>query len=509
MKRLLLLVPVLAACIALPAQAGYRQMKDQLESYQPPMLVTPDPEPPAAALQAPEDALAKQTRVLEAVKAKWEADLRETDASLPFSPDARRLKSLAAAADDHFAATKLTTGFSLETLQALAWLRNPGIQAAKDRLRASLQALPQVTYLDEVLRSYSAFTDALMTGVGPMKGKDSVAPTFPFPGVMSLKGQVAEKEIEAARESLAATGRDVVSDARKIYWNLLFVRRARAIAQQMRDLLSRLESVATTRYESGKTSFQDVVKVRIQKETAAVDLKTLEERRNNIHAMIRALLGLPAGAGIGRPADRKPPMGVVPLNRLYAFARAHRQELLRMQAVVGKMERMIQMAETMIQPRFTTNLFLTQGKAVTTAGSAAMKPAFAVTAEAFTGAGLPKNAWFGTRDAYLMETRASLAAMKQELVGAQAMTDQRVRDAWFALDQARRESALYENTVVKLSQSALEVSTRGYESGTVGFADVIASHTLWLSANMTYQRKLADLGVARAELERVLGAPLP
>jgi outer membrane protein TolC len=190
------------------------------------------------------------------------------------------------------------------------------------------------------------------------------------------------------------------------------------------------------------------------------------------------------------------------------MAREHRQELRRMRAQVGKMERMIEMAETMIQPPFTLNLSLTQAGAVTTTGPAATRDAFPTSTTAAVGAGLPKAPWYGSNDAYLKETRLSLAAMKQELIRAEAATDRRVREAWFALDQARREADLYGRTVVSLSRSALDVSTKGYEAGTVSFADVIASHTLWLKAHLTYQRKLADLGVAMAELERTVGAPL-
>jgi outer membrane protein TolC len=61
---------------------------------------------------------------------------------------------------------------------------------------------------------------------------------------------------------------------------------------------------------------------------------------------------------------------------------------------------------------------------------------------------------------------------------------------------------------VKLSQSALDVSTRGYESGTVSFADVIGSYTIWLKASLTLDRKRSDYGIAWAELEQVVGTSL-
>ena len=76
------------------------------------------------------------------------------------------------------------------------------------------------------------------------------------------------------------------------------------------------------------------------------------------------------------------------------------------------------------------------------------------------------------------------------------------------MDKAKREAALYRDTVVDLSKSALDVSTRGYESGTVSFADVIGSYTNWLDVGLALARKVSDIGVARAELEQAVGTSL-
>jgi outer membrane protein TolC len=179
-----------------------------------------------------------------------------------------------------------------------------------------------------------------------------------------------------------------------------------------------------------------------------------------------------------------------------------------MRAKVGKMERMIEMAETMVLPPYTLNLSLYDDEAVNQVGSVAMKETFPAVTTASRGAGLPKMPWYGTNDAFLRETRQKLKALKAELVQIEAATQTLVRNSWFDLDRAKREETLYRQTVVKLSQAALEVSTRGYETGKVTFADVIASYNTWLRANLTLERKKSDLGVARAELERVLGTSL-
>jgi outer membrane protein TolC len=116
--------------------------------------------------------------------------------------------------------------------------------------------------------------------------------------------------------------------------------------------------------------------------------------------------------------------------------------------------------------------------------------------------------WYGVQDAYLRETRQKLKALREDLKQAEAATADRVRSSWFELDRAKREMFLFKDKVVNLSKSALDVTTRGYESGNVLFADVIASYTLWLDANLSLANQQRNFGVAWAELEQTVGTTL-
>ena len=108
----------------------------------------------------------------------------------------------------------------------------------------------------------------------------------------------------------------------------------------------------------------------------------------------------------------------------------------------------------------------------------------------------------------MRETRQKLSALRQALRQAEAATDDRVRSSWFELDRSRREMLLFREQVVNLSKSALDVTSRGYESGQISFADVIASYTLWLDANLSLADYQRNLGVAWARLEQTLGTTL-
>ena len=515
--RIFPLLGFLILLTAFPVYGGYREMKSSLEEYRPPSYVrrranpperVPIPEPGA---DTGRDAFETARQKLETMKERWAETLREPeDTGIAFvQPDPDLMGRLRPVASSPAATVEeLEETFSLETLEALTLLRNPGIESARNNVEATLESFSQVTHLDEILRQYSVFTEGLMTGVGPMRGAEPVRSRFPFPGVTALKGQAVDQAVRAAVEALEIARRDAVTDIRKAYWNLVYLRKAREITAETLGLFRNLESVADTRYRAGNTSFQDVIKIGIRTSILQEELTTLAERQRNLETVLLELMDLPPKSKVGRPADRTPAKTLPALDRLYALAGERRQELRRMRAMIGRSERMIEMAETMVLPPFTLEFSYYENTPIQQVGSAATRPSFPTSTDASRGSGLPKSPWYGKNDAWLRQTRQNLAALRANLRKAEAATDQMVREAWFALDKALRETALYENTVVGLSRSALDVSTRGYESGTVPFADVISSYSTWLDVRTSLARKQSDIGVARAELEQVVGTTL-
>lgn len=511
MNRKSIIILWLTLWVIHPVHAGYHDLKSEYDSYRPPAYFT-DQFRPVPERQRPvvDKEFGDGQQRLEELKAGWEKALMVEENDSGFlvleSDFVESLKP--AAADTVAAADAVKKAFSLKHLEALALLRNPGMKAAENRFRGSLEAFTQVSALDQILRRYAAFTEDLMTAVGPMKGKDPIKMKFPFPGVSALKGQIVNQQVLAERESLEISRRDAVTEVRMAYWNLIYVIQAKGITADMCELLKRIEAVANARYETGKTSYQDVIKIRINRKILEEDLTTLEERQRNVESKIREIINLPPDSKLGPPDMIPAPLEIPALDKLYGIARDRRQELRRMRALVGKTERMIEMAETMILPPYALSFSFYEDEAINMAGSLAKKDAFPVQTEAATGAGLPKMPWYGVEDAYLRETRQKLYTLKEELNYAEVSTRTMVRSAWFEMDRARRETDLYHKDIVQLSRSALYVSTRGYESGKVSFADVIDSYMTWLRTNLMLARNQSDLGVARAKLEQFVGVSL-
>jgi outer membrane protein TolC len=503
---------LLAVVISCPACSHYQKLSADYETYNPPAIISTPISPipkPAKDSQSDID-FRNQKALLDEMGRRWEAALNSPGSDTRFfSPAPGQLSSLEpAACDAAVAAHALSSGFTLETLEILALLRNSGVISAEKTFRSKLQSYTQISNLDEMLRQYSAFTQAVMTGVGDMADKESPAMKFPFPGVMALKGEIVNQEVKIAREELETVRKTVVTDSRRVFWNLTYNRRAQEITGATLELLGQLELSARKRYEVGKETLQDVVRVQIQQGKLREEQNTLKEEQKSLQTNIRKIADLTPGSDIGFPAIREPRRELSAIDRLSDLALEQSQELRTIRAMIGGMERMIEMAETEIYPRFTQNLSLFENKAVIQVGAIKTEAPFADVAKSYMGDGLPKNPWFGLDDAYLWETRGKLEALRNELKNAENVMHFRVREGWFKLDLAIREERLYTKKIRELSRLSAEVTSLRYEAGVAQMRDVVEFYMTWFGACLTSERKKSEIGIARADLDEIVGTSL-
>lgn len=487
--------------------AGYKEHLEEWRRFQFPLPAPPPAPPETKASAAEEREFRAEVAKLEGMKQKWEEALAgPVPRSAVFRPEAERLAPFRKTAEDSAAAARvLSAPFTAGDLEILAFLRNRDIRRAAADFRAALEGFSQAANLDEILRQYSAFTAGIMAGVGPMGSEDRIEMNFPFPGILAIKGQIVAAEAEAAWEELEKARRRLLAETRKAYWNLSYVHRAKEITRKTLGLVSQAEEIAATRYGTGKATFQELVRVQIERERLEEDLRTLGQERHNVEVGLLNLLDLPPTTPLAAPRVSEPEREIPGLERLYAGARENRQELRAQRASIRKMERMIALAEKNLLPSYSLNLSLFSNQGIVQAGSGRTEEAFSVSVPAYRGSGLPNAPWFGSNNAYLREIRAKLKAAEEKLAQSENETLSGVRENWFRWDLAIREEALYSRRVLPRAEAAFEASRRGYETGILGFAEWIASYNEWLSAGLSLERSRRDAGVSRAEMLEMAG----
>lgn len=494
---------------------GHRDVVKEMEAYSPPAVyqaVKAAPETQKTLEPSPGDkAFEAQKEKLEGMRKDWEKALSSPSAKTSFfTPDPERVRAISPAfTEDGAAGVLLSGGFTLEDLEILVLNRNPMIRNAEKNVRATLESYSQASVLDDIIRSYSAYTAGIMTGVGNMEDMESIYRKFPFPGILSLKGDIVRQEVRIALTDLEITKRTILTDARKNYWELAYNTRAKEIARRTLNLLENLESSVTRQYETGRAELPELTRVKIQKEKMRVELLTIFEQGLNIEKRLKSLLLLPASAKIGIPAGGDGAGPPPDLEGLIEAALKHRQELEKTRIMITRMELMIEMAETEIYPGLTPNLALTENRAVTGSGTMKAEEPFATATSASMGSGLPKMPWTGLSEAYLRETRQRLLALKEELKAGEAETAADVREAWFSLDQARREAEVYKNEIDSLSRLNFSVSSKAYETGAIPFSETMDAVLLMFETSLITERKKADGFIALAGLEQTVGISKP
>lgn len=169
---------------------------------------------------------------------------------------------------------------------------------------------------------------------------------------------------------------------------------------------------------------------------------------------------------------------------------------------------MVEMAESMKQSSFTLGLSYFEADHVNTAGTSAPQQPFAEKTMASMKNNQPAKPWYGVDSPWVQQTRQTLAALENTLTARENATDRMVNNAWVQTDKNRRELDLYKNRILPLTKSALDVTTREYETGSIAFSQAIGSYTDWLAVKLTIAGKTRDLGIAFAALETVVGKKL-
>ena len=137
----------LTVFIAAQTCTGYQDLKNEMKAYQPPSYLPAQTQPVINQAESQIDAgFATVKKQIAEVRARWETALTSAvEKTLFFRPDVNILDSLRPAGSDESAAiAALQSGFSPQTLATLTLLRNPGIEAAENRFRGTVEKFSQV-----------------------------------------------------------------------------------------------------------------------------------------------------------------------------------------------------------------------------------------------------------------------------------------------------------------------------------------------------------------------------
>jgi outer membrane protein TolC len=321
----------------------------------------------------------------------------------------------------------------------------------------------------------------------------------PFPGKLSLSGEIAGFSHRMAEATADETWWDVRSRASALFYKVYSLDRRIEVMRQTLLLLQDFRQVAKAMYVSGTGRQADVLRADVEVATVDGDIRQMEAMRDGAAARLNAILDLPAEAPVLSPELGPLPFDVPDRADLGAWAREHRPVLERARLGVDQARTRSELAGRQICPDFS--LGVSYGQRDRGQGTERM-------ASAMIGFSLPIHA--GSRQYALRDEAAALERLSSaELQGREADVDARIGELLAELTRARSLATLYRDEVIPQARATTESAFSSYRVGAVDFMTLV-------DAQMSVNRfegelfaLLADYGTAISALESTIGRPLP
>jgi cobalt-zinc-cadmium efflux system outer membrane protein len=391
----------------------------------------------------------------------------------------------------------------LEDVLALAQSRNPRLQALQAAAKAAAYRQPEASTLPDPMFQIGVMNFGLPSFNADMP--TSMAPsvqlmqTVPFPGKLSLKGDIASYARDMADARADEAWWNVREMASSMFYDLYTLDRRLEVMGETLSLLKDFQQVAKAMYVSGRGNQADVLRADVEVARMDGDIRQMKAMREGMAARLNALVDRQAETPLPSPVLGNLPDAVPGRDTLLAWAEESRPALAESRDGVAQARKRSELAGKQIWPDLTFGV--TYGQRNRGAGTERM-------GSAMVGFSLPIHA--GSRQYAARDEAAAMERLAEaELGGARADVDARVGELLAELDRARTLADLYRNEVIPEARSTVESAFSSYRVGKVDFTTLV-------DAQMTVNRYqgdlyelLGDYGKAVASLESAVGRPMP
>lgn len=376
--------------------------------------------------------------------------------------------------------------------------RNSELVAARKQWEAASQRITQARSLDDPTLSVTLFNVPQTFNVTQTQNSIfGFSQSFPFPGKLALKGDVASRSAEMTEQAVRAKERELVARLKQAYYDLFLTHKAIQIHHEQVELLGQFVEITTAKFRTGKGSQADVLKAQVELSMLFQQLPVLEQRRETAEAMLNTLLDRDSTSPLGIPQEPSQ----IPLDKtlddLHRLALNDRPELKAAALAVQRNEQSRALAKRQYYPDFNVAFQRFQNFQANDGFGA------------YVALSIPFAFWTKPKyDAGVQEAAAAVSAARAQQHTLENLTRFQVKDLLARLRATDQVAMLYRTTILPQAEQSLEAARVGYRAGKAGFLDLIETQRAWRGFQLEYLKALVDRQLRLAELEQVVGVDL-
>jgi len=179
---------------------------------------------------------------------------------------------------------------TLDDYFKIAAENNPGLQAEYKAFEAAIQKVPQVNTLPDPAFSFGYFISPVETRVGPQRAKFSLTQMFPWFGTLKARGDAASLQAEARYQAFLDARNRLYFQVAAAWYPLYELDKWKQIEQENIGILESYKTIATTKFENGRGSMVDVLRVDIMLKDAETRLQILNDKEKPLLSTFNNLL---------------------------------------------------------------------------------------------------------------------------------------------------------------------------------------------------------------------------
>ena len=398
----------------------------------------------------------------------------------------------------HAADQAAQSSLALPDLIPEALARNPELVAVRKQWEAATNRIAQARSLDDPTLFVELFNAPKTFNVTQTQNSIfGLSQSFPFPGKLALKGDVASRSADMMGQSVRAKERELIARLKQIYYDLFLADKAIQIHHEQINLLKQFFEIANAKFRAGKGAQVDVLKAQVELSVLHEKLPVLEQRRQTAQAMLNTLLDRDPRFPLASPQPPHEGRFNLDFEDLYRAAATARPELKAAELAVQRNEQSRALAQRQYYPDFNLSFRRFQNYQADDGFGA------------YVAMSIPFSPWTKPKyDAAVQEAAAASAAARANLHTLENMTRFQIRDLLARVRASWEVAVLYRTTVLPQAELGVEAARVGYQVGKSNFLDLLDADRAWRGFQLEYYRALVEREQRLAELEQVIGSDL-
>ena len=385
---------------------------------------------------------------------------------------------------------------NLQQLIDEALKNNREILVAESKISVSKFKVPQVKSLPDPMFMFGYQNEGLRRynyGESPdAQWMFSASQMFPFPGKLSLKGEMAERDTEGMKASSEAVRLKTVARVKELYYDLFITYKNIALIKERTLLFSRIEDAAIARYSSGMAPQQEVIMAQTEKYMLLEKEEMLKQKIQSLEAMLNTTVGRDVKSPLGRPSEPFRTPLAYGMGELIAMAQENSPEVKLRQKMVASADAKVRMAQREYYPDFTVAASLFDRRN--------MQDMWSLT----TTVNIP--IFYKTKQRQAVnETEAALSEARHELEAVKLMLSSAVRDNYSMLKASENLMDLYKTGLIPKTYQDFELAISGYITGKVEAITVISRLKSLIDFETLYWVQFSEREKAIARLDAITG----